>query len=698
MTPLTIIRGPRTLSQPTPPSQRRRGGFIIVALAIVASCQALSVQAQNWINTSNAFSWYDRSANWSPSGAPGSNGTAFFGQQIPGAVYQVWWDAGTASVTPSAGFLDVHTDDVTFLNLDASPQHQFTINGSGGMGSITDFNIRNDGRLTIRGIHVRNLGGARVDGPNSSLTVDGSHPAGARMSVEGLGFFLSKGKVSVLAGGVLNSTKTVLHTGTAEVIGNGSQWNTGTELRVGSSLDGIPNFCSLRVFAGGMVTSGSGAIGRNAFDNGEVLVSGAGSQWNNAGGLVIGEHAQYASGALYISDGGLVTVGGTTTLGPNSYVQLAGPTSRLEFGETSFSEFEGIDGRGGSLAGNIGNAGYARVTDFTTSMSQNVNVEDVRVLNSGTLYGDGSIRFGLNNTASGEVDTVGNERMRFAGSGTNAGQINVFGGQVRFGQSFRNEDGGEVNNFGNSFVAGSIANDYGGIFSGRGQFVANGGWYNAGVMAFSDGTTDIVGDVYNSEGATIVTSGNGTTTFYDDFYQENAGTVRTSAGSSTVFFGEVSGAGSFVGAGTVFLEGDLRPGNSPGTMSFGGDLVLSSSASTTIELGGLGITDFDRLLIGGDLFLGGSSLEVALWDGFVLGTDMQFLFADVEGELFGQFGGLGEGSLVGNFGGTDLFITYNGFGGNGGVGLFTSAVPEPSALGLIGIASVLGLGWRRRHV
>lgn len=31
-----------------------------------------------------------------------------------------------------------------------------------------------------------------------------------------------------------------------------------------------------------------------------------------------------------------------------------------------------------------------------------------------------------------------------------------------------------------------------------------------------------------------------------------------------------------------------------------------------------------------------------------------------------------------NFGGQDLFITYNGFGGNRGVGLFT-AVPEPSS-------------------
>ncbi len=61
--------------------------------------------------------------------------------------------------------------------------------------------------------------------------------------------------------------------------------------------------------------------------------------------------------------------------------------------------------------------------------------------------------------------------------------------------------------------------------------------------------------------------------------------------------------------------------------------------------------------------------------------------------MTGMFSGLNEGSLVGNFGGQDLFITYNGFGGNRGVGLFT-AVPEPSG----GIAILLlGLGGTLRR-
>ncbi len=654
-----------------------------MAVVIAVSCRALPVQAQirDWVNTSNTFAWYDRSANWNPAGAPSSGGTARFGQ--PGT-YQVWWDNGTASLTPSVGFLQVQAGNVTFRNLDASPQHQLTINGSGGLGFSSDLSVLDGSDLTLRGIHLRSLGGARVF--NSSLTLDGLHSAGTRMSVEGQLFEVT-GSANVLDGGVLNSMWTVLATGNASVRGAGSQWNIGNQLEVGAG-EGF----TLRVREGGRVTSVSGGIGRFQSSTSTVLVSGAGSQWNNTGALIIGGTG---TGILDIEDDGLVTVGGTTSVSSASSVNLNG--GRFEFGTMSLASMNRISGSSGSLAGNVLHAGYTNVASMTTLQNSNLEMTEVNLVNSGGLYGNAVLGSGLRNTASGEVETVGNERMRFAGGGTNAGQINVFGGQVRFGGGFVNEENGEVNNFGNSFVADSVNNLYGGMISGRGQFVAMGGWSNQGVMAFSQGVTDIHGDVYNQEGAAIVTSGDGTTNFYGDFAQENGGELRTSAGSATVFFGEVSGGGSYTGAGTVFMEGDLRPGNSPGSMSFGGDLVMSSTASLLMELGGLNSGDFDQLFVGGDLLLDNSQLDVALWDGFALSNDMQFLIADVNGGLFGQFAGLGEGSLVGNFGGTDLFITYNGFGGNGGVGLFTSAIPEPSALALVGIAAVLGVASRRRR-
>ena len=146
--------------------------------------------------------------------------------------------------------------------------------------------------------------------------------------------------------------------------------------------------------------------------------------------------------------------------------------------------------------------------------------------------------------------------------------------------------------------------------------------------------------------------------------------------------------------GDLFNEsGILAPGNSPGITSVSGNYGQGSAATLEIELGGLTAGQFDQLLIGGNADWDGM-LDVSLYGGFSLGANQQFQIATVSGIQTGMFTGLGEGDLVGNFGGRDLFITYNGFGG-AGVGLFT-AVPEPGAAGLVGLA-MLGLAMRRRR-
>ena len=134
----------------------------------------------------------------------------------------------------------------------------------------------------------------------------------------------------------------------------------------------------------------------------------------------------------------------------------------------------------------------------------------------GTHDGGSSLENALLNTTAGEVEVVAGERMRFGGSGnTNAGEINNFGGVLRFDQD--------------------LANNAGGFIGGRGQFIADGGWTNSGLMFFT-GTTDLLGDVVNGAGGQIVTSGFTTTTFYDDVIH-NGTEIRTSAGSTTVLGG-----------------------------------------------------------------------------------------------------------------------------------------------------------------
>ena len=99
---------------------------------------------------------------------------------------------------------------------------------------------------------------------------------------------------------------------------------------------------------------------------------------------------------------------------------------RFEFGETTLEEFGTINAVSGSMAGNIAHTGYTDVATLTVFQIPNVDLSEVRLTNSGTLYGSASLGIALINNADGEVETITGERMRFAGVGsTNAGTINL---------------------------------------------------------------------------------------------------------------------------------------------------------------------------------------------------------------------------------------------------------------------------------
>ena len=168
--------------------------------------------------------------------------------------------------------------------------------------------------------------------------------------------------------------------------------------------------------------------------------------------------------------------------------------------------------------------------------------------------------------------------------------------------------------------------------------------------------------------------------------------MEIAEGSVAVFFGSYNGGSN--GLGSVNAFGDLRPGNSPAIVNFGGDLLMSINTTTFIELAGLNPGEFDMLNVAGNLGLNGS-LDVQLLSGFQLSNNMQFLFADIVGNRNGFFTGLNEGSLVGNYGGHDLFITYGAGTGND-IALFT-VVPEPGTAGLLGLLAMGLLAKRRRR-
>lgn len=563
-----------------------------------------------------------------------------------------------------------------------------------------------------------------VDGQQSLLTIDGggivtnqdSLIGDAIVTVNGQGSAWNNagalslrypGQLNIEAGGVVTSTSGH-NQGHVVVTGNGSRWDIAGDLEFTSGSG------NMDILDGGVVTSQNASIGSQVdIGYGVASVTGVGSEWINRGDLVLGGtgvaygqlnmtdggrvdtwNATVHQGDVYVggndatwlisndfqlgtsrystlsvNDGGNVIVGNRTTINPNGQVYMNG--GRFEFGKMSLASYHQVGRYGGAMAGKVEVSGFHNFATLAPSFSDSpTNLHEVQLSNSGTLAGSGFVDVGLENLSTGHVRLAANDWMRFGGAeSSNAGRITNTGGSVEFG--------GQMTNLSTGFI------------TGRGEFVA-GSWDNHGSIAVS-GTSDFIGDVNNFNGALIVTSGNATTTFYDTVV--NNGEIRTSGSGSSVFFDEVSGAGSFTGTGHVFFEGNVIPGNSPAVVNFGGSLTLGSGSHTLMELGGLNPGQFDQFKIAGDLNIMGS-LSVSLWDNFELGSNMSFLIADIAGNRFGTFQGLGEGAFVGRFSGQDLFITYTAGNGND-IALF-SAVPEPSAL-LLCLMPMIGLLSTRRN-
>ena len=101
---------------------------------------------------------------------------------------------------------------------------------------------------------------------------------------------------------------------------------------------------------------------------------------------------------------------------------------------------------------------------------------------------------------------------------------------------------------------------------------------------------------------------------------------------------------------SVNVQGDLSPGNSPGTLTIAGNLVLNSASATNIEIASL--TNFDRLIVGGTATLGGT-LDVIPYGGNPLAYGQQFNI-------------LQAGSITGNFATITALETFRGRFLNGG--------------------------------
>ncbi len=295
--------------------------------------------------------------------------------------------------------------------------------------------------------------------------------------------------------------------------------------------------------------------------------------------------------------------------------------------------------------------------------------------NYGLVHGDGRIDHMFWNYGTGEVHVGAGDRLRLSSGNEaafNGGWIEVIGGELDVSGRLRNMPGTPA----------------GTIYARDATLRFGIALENLSTVGFSFGTSDVFGDVVNN-GGIISVSGDSQVTFTDDFI--NDGTLSISPGSTAVVFG-YTGAGH-TGGGRLLIEGDLRPGSSPGHSVFDGDLVLGVLANLEIELGGtlLG-TEYDKVTVTGDLAANGT-LDVLL-------TDVgEGLFSPEDGDVFDI---LDWGTLNGTFqnvnlpglapmlfwDSSQLYITGE---------LMVTAVPEPSTLALVLSGVLVGAGLLRRR-
>ena len=424
-------------------------------------------------------------------------------------------------------------------------------------------------------------------------------------------FYLFDGQTLTLNGAGLDNQGTFTFQG-GVLTGNGTLTNNG---RMGSRSDEYGNSLPIHI-------AGTGGFVNNAFFDNSGNNFGADVFLTNTGSNVNYGVMDIEGGTLHLDGGAALTNHGVLSLEEDAVVAGAGALTNASDGTLGAVDSAGIISTPFSNAGAVViSKGVLRIQQAFTNSGTIDLAGDVALLqggainNTGELQGSGFITNAVSNSgviepmggtlllsgafvnnSDGRVNAATGTKFRVtSASSPNAGIISLEGGTVEFTQS--------------------LTNAVGGLISGRGTLSVGGaGLVNNGNVGFSGGFADVYGDVVNNAGAAIITSGGGTTTFYDDV-NAAGGEMRVSPGCSIVFFGSYSG-GSIDG-GTVYSEGDLRPGHSPAAVSFEGTLSLSSSATTYIELGGTTPgTEYDTISVGIQLVMGGT-LNISLIDPFV---------------------------------------------------------------------------------
>ena len=337
------------------------------------------------------------------------------------------------------------------------------------------------------------------------------------------------------------------------------------------------------------------------------LLNNVGTITNNADGQIRN------SGILMIGKEGLIDNAGTLALESAILTSVDANGNATSFEQTGMLISNGtinnsnlIDISAGTLVNGtlaersavINNSGDIRLSASADLVLNAETGKETLVYSTASLINQASI-----NNQSGGLIQIGQNNPLIQANGLES--INML---VNFGQ-INNQDDASIENNGMLYNAGSIDNQAGSSFTSTG--VIN----NAatGDISFAEAAT-VGGDVINN------------------------GFINMADGEILTLTGGISGNGTFAGS-TMLNGASVNPGNSPGLLTFAGD-VVAQNVDWIMEIWGTerGV-GYDAVDILGDFtIVGDMSFSILSLLDFDTIIAQDFNFLSISGQLFGELG------------------------------------------------------------
>ncbi|WP_342250184.1 autotransporter outer membrane beta-barrel domain-containing protein [Sphingomonas sp. OTU376] len=578
------------------------------ALGDVSGALTIDGGTLQWTGASGSIA---RTLNWGASGGgfeittAGSNLT--IGQLV----------GGGALVKSGVGVLTLVGDN-SYTGVTTIASGTLNIGNGGTTGSVLG-DIIDNGTLAFNRTDAFTYAGSitgtgGLSKPNTgALTLTGQNNYGSGTTISG-GQLLIAGGGTTTSGGATSINVNTVVPAILGVDGAGSAFST-------TAITGAANLnrtMTVSVTNGGHLTTTTGDISLRAStvsaastNTAELLVDGAGSRADVAGGLVLAG-SSVTNGKLTIGAGGSLRTAGASTIGFATGNTRGVPTATITgAGSNWISTSSLVMSNGDFTLSQGGAASFSAATFGTATLPAKLTISDANssfTTTSGDLVigsGAGTGELVLSNGAS--VTLAGSLVLADAGTATGILSIGAAEG----------ENGVAAGAFTAPAVTLGSATSRLSFNHTDSDYLFSAAISGAGVINQVQGVTNLTGNSNGFAGTVNVSNstGNGSTLRVNGTLGNAASLVNVSNG------GRLGGAGT-IGGNVVVTDGILAPGNSPGTLTIAGDLSLGNNSLLDYEFGHSDVVGGplnDLTQVGGNLTLDGT-IDVTVTPGGEFGV------------------------------------------------------------------------------